>query len=90
VDSPPQREAQAPRSSPRTYPCAIRIEIVIASLFLWLDFSGDELQGDENQAASSSGPANDYAAVPVTGVPCLCLTLSHNGASTADDFGLHF
>ena len=90
MDLPPQREAEGRRSSPRAYPGGIRIEIVSASLFLCSDFSGDELQGDENQAASSSGSANDYAAVPVTEVPCLCLTLSHNGASTADDFGLHF
>ena len=61
-----------------------------ASLFFCPDFSGDELKRDVNQAASSSGPANDYAAVPVPGVPCLCLTLSHNGTSTTDDFGLHF
>jgi hypothetical protein len=86
----PKGKRKARRSSPRTHPCGIRIEIVSASLFLCSDFSGDELQGDENQAASSSGSANDYAAVPVTEVPCLCLTLSHNGASTADDFGLHF
>jgi hypothetical protein len=63
---------------------------VSASLIFCSDFSGDELKSGEDQAASSSGPANDYAAVPVPGVPYLCLTLSHNGISTTDDFGLHF
>ena len=64
--------------------------MVSASLIFCSDFSGDELKGDENQAASSSGRANDYAAVPVPGIPCLCLTLSHHGTSPTDDFGLHF
>jgi hypothetical protein len=60
-------------------------------LFFCSDFSGDELQGGEDQAASSSGRANDYAAVHVPGVnPCLCLALSGSGLSTTDDFGLHF
>ena len=64
--------------------------MVSASLFFCSDFSGDELKSGEDQAASSSGPANDYAAVLVLGVPCLCFTLSHSGTSTTDDFGLHF
>jgi hypothetical protein len=54
-------------------------------------FSGDELQGDEDQAVSSSGWANDYAAVHVPGVnPSLCLALSGRGLSATDNFGLHF
>jgi hypothetical protein len=41
-------------------------------LFFCSDFSGYELQGDQDQAASSSGRANHCAAVPVPGVnPCL-------------------
>jgi hypothetical protein len=77
--------------SPRTYPCGIQIEIVSASLFFCSDFSGDELKGDENQAAGSSGRVKDYVAVSVPGIKSrLCLTLSHNGTSTTDDFGLHF
>jgi hypothetical protein len=60
VDLPPQREAEGRRSSPRAYPGGIRIEIVSASLFFCSDFSGDELKGDENQAARSSGRANRH------------------------------
>jgi hypothetical protein len=60
-------------------------------LFFCSDFSGYELQGGEDQAASSSSRANDYAAVHLPGVnPCLCLALSGSGLSTTDDFGLHF
>jgi hypothetical protein len=60
-------------------------------LFFSPDFSGDELQGDEDQAASSSSRANNYPAVPVPGVNCcLCLPLSGSGLSTTDNFGLHF
>jgi hypothetical protein len=60
-------------------------------LFFCSDFSGDELQRDEDQAASSSGRANDYAAIAVPEVnPCLCLPLSGSGLSTADNFGVHF
>ena len=60
-------------------------------LFFCPDFSGDELQRDEDQAASSSGRANHYAVVPVPGVnPCLCLLHSSSGISTTDDFGFHF
>jgi hypothetical protein len=62
-----------------------------ASLFFCSDFSGDELKRDDNQAARSSGRVKDYAAVSVPGIDSrLCLTRSHNGTSTTDDFGLHF
>lgn len=60
-------------------------------LFFCSDFSGDELQGGEDQAASSSGRANDYAVVYAPGVnPRLYLPLSGSWLSTTDDFGLHF
>ena len=60
-------------------------------LLIYSDFSGDELQGGEDQATSSSGRANDYAAVHVPGVnPCLCLALTGSGLSATDNFGLHF
>jgi hypothetical protein len=58
---------------------------------LVLEFSGDESKGSEDQTISSSGRANDYAAVPVPGVNAsLCLKISNSGLSTTDDFILHF
>jgi hypothetical protein len=60
-------------------------------LFFCSDFSGYELQGDEDQAASPSGRANHYAVVPAPGVnPFLCLLHSGSELSTTDDFVLHF
>jgi hypothetical protein len=63
----------------------------LAIVYFFAQISGCELKGDEDQAASTSGRANDYPALPVPGVnPCLCLPLSDNGLSTTDDFGLRF
>jgi hypothetical protein len=58
----------------RSFPCGDTIgkRLPRYGLFFCSDFSGYELQRDEDQAASSSGRANHYAAVPVPGVnPCL-------------------
>jgi hypothetical protein len=69
----------------------LRSETPRYCLLFYADFPGDELQGDEDQAVSSSGWANDYAAVHVPGVnPCLCLALSGSELSATDNFGLHF
>jgi hypothetical protein len=52
------------------------------------NFSGDELKGSEDQAASPPSRTDNHAAVSARPVSP-ALRLSENGISSTDDFSLH-